>query len=134
MRLGDLDALKEEVGSWGMNDYEPSDFIDAIDAAPTVENIVIFCENADEKTVEELKAELEQVLEQVRRPEGECKTCRHCDPEMEFAKWVTKMIFDNGVEDFDFELFSELACRKLEKLGLVKKTESEWIILRGEEE
>lgn len=37
MRLGDLDALKEEISSWGMNDYEPSDFIDAIDAAPTVE-------------------------------------------------------------------------------------------------
>lgn len=36
MRLGDLDALKAEISSWGMNDYEPSDFIDAIDAAPTV--------------------------------------------------------------------------------------------------
>ena len=49
------------------------------------------------------------------------------ESDIEFAKWVTKMIFDNGVEDFDFELFSELACRKLEKLGLVKKTESRWI-------
>ena len=38
-RLGDLDALREEVSSWGMNDYEPSDFIDAIDDAPTVESI-----------------------------------------------------------------------------------------------
>ena len=37
MRLGDLDALKEEIGSWGMNDYEPSDFIDAIDNAQTVD-------------------------------------------------------------------------------------------------
>lgn len=55
------------------------------------------------------------------------------EPDMEFAKWVTKMIFDNEVEDFDFEMFSELACRKLEKIGLVKKTESEWI-KRGCEE
>ena len=46
--------------------------------------------------------------------------------DMEFAKWVTKMIFDNQVEDFDFEMFSELACRKLKKMGLVEKTESEW--------
>lgn len=35
-RLGDLDALREEVSSWGMNDYEPSDFIDAIDQADTI--------------------------------------------------------------------------------------------------
>ncbi len=35
-KLGDLDALREEVSSWGMNDYEPSDFIDAIDQADTI--------------------------------------------------------------------------------------------------
>lgn len=53
-------------------------------------------------------------------------------PDVEFAKWVTKMIFDNNtIKDFDFELFSELACRKLEKLGLVEKTDSEWIMKGG---
>lgn len=35
-RLGDLDALREEVSSWGMNDYEPSDFTDEIDRTPTI--------------------------------------------------------------------------------------------------
>ena len=35
-RIGDLDALREEVSSWGMNDYEPLDFIDAIDDAQTI--------------------------------------------------------------------------------------------------
>lgn len=35
-RLGDLDALREEVSSWGMNDYEPSDFTDTIDQADTI--------------------------------------------------------------------------------------------------
>lgn len=35
-RIGDLDALRREVSSWGMNDYEPSDFIDAIDQADTI--------------------------------------------------------------------------------------------------
>ena len=38
-RMIDADALREEVCSWGMNDYEPSDFTDAIDDAPTVEAI-----------------------------------------------------------------------------------------------
>lgn len=55
------------------------------------------------------------------------------EPDLEFAKWVTNMIFDNQVKDFDFEMFSELACRKLEKMGLVKKTESEWIKKGGAE-
>lgn len=54
MRLIDADALREEICSWGMNDYEPSDFIDAIDEAPTVEttieNLIITL------SVEELKA------------------------------------------------------------------------------
>jgi hypothetical protein len=35
-KLGDLDALREEVSSWGMNDYEPSDFTDAIDQVDTI--------------------------------------------------------------------------------------------------
>ena len=39
MRLIDADVLREEVYSWGMNDYEPSDFTDAIDDSPTVEAI-----------------------------------------------------------------------------------------------
>ena len=38
-RLIDADVLREEVYLWGMNDYEPSDFTDAIDDAPTVEAI-----------------------------------------------------------------------------------------------
>lgn len=35
-RLGDLDALRKEISSWGMNDYEPSDFIDEIDIADVI--------------------------------------------------------------------------------------------------
>ena len=35
-RLIDADALYKEVASWGMNDYEPSDFLDEIDRAPTI--------------------------------------------------------------------------------------------------
>lgn len=38
-RLIDADVLRKEVDLWGMNDYEPSDFTDAIDDVPTVEAI-----------------------------------------------------------------------------------------------
>lgn len=35
-RLIDADALFDEVSSWGMNDYEPSDFTDEIDRTKTI--------------------------------------------------------------------------------------------------
>jgi len=34
--LIDGDALRKEILSWGMNDYEPSDFIDEIDMADVI--------------------------------------------------------------------------------------------------
>lgn len=37
MRLGDLDALRDEVDTWGCNDYDKYDFLEAIDNAPTVD-------------------------------------------------------------------------------------------------
>jgi len=46
-RIGDLDALREEVSSWGMNDYEPSDFTDAIDQA----DAIIEADKESEETV-----------------------------------------------------------------------------------
>lgn len=35
-RLGDLDALRKEVSSWGMDDYEPLDFTNEIDWTDTI--------------------------------------------------------------------------------------------------
>lgn len=58
-RLIDSDVLREEVYSWGMNDYEPSDFTDAIDDAPTVEAIP----KADYEN--RLKADMVAILEEI---------------------------------------------------------------------
>lgn len=44
----------------------------------------------------------------------------------EFAEFVAKEVCTENFKE-DADCFAELACRKLEKLGLVKKTESEWI-------
>lgn len=59
-----------------------------LDDAPTVENITIFCENADEKAVADLKAELQNVIKerqkggewilQYRNLNGEYYTCSQC--------------------------------------------------------
>lgn len=43
--------------------------VNAIDNAPTVPQINVFCENADEKAIEDMKAELQSVID--ARPEGE---------------------------------------------------------------
>lgn len=37
MRRIDADALRNEVDTWGCNDYDKYDFLEAIDNAPTVE-------------------------------------------------------------------------------------------------
>ena len=54
MRLGDLDALKNEVDTWGCNDYDKYDFLEAIDNAPTVEpcyqtTSCLDCDNYDKE-------------------------------------------------------------------------------------
>lgn len=57
-RIGDLDALRKEVSSWGMNDYEPSDFIDAIDQADTIIE-------ADREQGEKMKEEKPYIVETI---------------------------------------------------------------------
>lgn len=37
MRLIDADALENEVDTWGCNDYDKFDFLEAINKAPTIE-------------------------------------------------------------------------------------------------
>ena len=44
--------------------------------------------------------------------------------DFDFVNWVAKEIFR---ENFDADVFIELACRKLCKLGIVKKRNGEWV-------
>ena len=43
----------------------------------------------------------------------------------DFAEWVTSEIFDEGWDN-NKDAFAEIACRKLEKLGLVKANGKLW--------
>jgi hypothetical protein len=70
-RMIDADVLREEVYSWGMNDYEPSDFTDAIDDAPTVEAIP----KADYET--RLKADMVDMLEDLKKEMNPIKECEY---------------------------------------------------------
>ena len=42
-----------------------------------------------------------------------------------FAEWVATEIFDDDWE-YNKDAFGELACRKLEKLGIVRAKGDEW--------
>ena len=44
---------------------------------------------------------------------------------LSFAKWVANEIFEISGE-WDTESFKEIACRKLNKLGIVDKVDNEW--------
>ena len=68
-RLIDADVLREEVYSWGMNDYEPSDFADAIDDAPTVEAIPkADYENRLKADIKAILVELQLEIEELDTP------------------------------------------------------------------
>ena len=69
MRLIDADELKKYAIPCKIHNGALTDMcvpLYQIDNALTVPQVTVFAENADEKTVEELKAELEQVINEAR--------------------------------------------------------------------
>lgn len=42
---------------------------------------------------------------------------------LEMAEWVASEIFD---EDFDFDFFAEIVCRKLHSMGIIGKSGRNW--------
>ena len=68
--------------------------------------------------------------------------CRECgakygkllkqEPKTEqFAKWVASEIFDEW--EYNKDTFAEIACRKLEKLGIVRAKGDEWELVEPQE-
>ena len=54
-------------------------------------------------------------------------------PKMEqFAKWVAAEIFDDMWE-YNKDSFAKIACRKLEKLGIVRAKDDEWELVEPQE-
>ena len=102
---GDLisrEALKEQINA---TDFDFGDYYDnteeirkrvceVIDNAPPVPQVTVFAENADEKAIEDMKAELQNAIES--RPQGEWinehydggfwyHTCNKCKSELEIT-------------------------------------------------
>ena len=50
----------------------------------------------------------------------------------DFAVWVAKEIFDDAWE-YNKDTFAEIACRKLNKLGIVKAKGDEWELIEPQE-
>lgn len=45
---------------------------------------------------------------------------------IDFANWVAKEIMNENFEE-DADVFIEVACRKLYKLGIIKKEDNRWV-------
>ena len=62
MRPIDADALRSELESWGMNDYDPFDFIEELDDAPTVD--VLTRQQADiiRQALPDLKKDIDEII------------------------------------------------------------------------
>lgn len=50
-----------------------------------------------------------------------------------FAEWVADEIFSPYWE-FNYDAFAEVACRKLAMLGIVKKDDDKWVLVKGDED
>lgn len=50
----------------------------------------------------------------------------------QFAEWVAREIFDDMWE-YNKDAFAEIACRKLEKLGIVRAKGNEWELIESQE-
>ena len=73
MRLIDADILRKKIftNTYSVaileNEYTVlNDVLHLIDTAPTVENITVFSEGADEETLEDIKKELTKVLDKLK--------------------------------------------------------------------
>jgi hypothetical protein len=66
MRLIDADELKECFRWSEVCRLSISEINNIIDNAPTVENITVFSEGADEETLEDIKKELKKVLDKLK--------------------------------------------------------------------
>ena len=51
----------------------------------------------------------------------------------DFAKWVASWIFDPQFEEGGQGAFIELACRRLNKLGIVGKSDDKWLFLKEDD-
>lgn len=50
----------------------------------------------------------------------------------QFAKWVATEIFDDNWE-YNKDAFAEIACRKLNKLGIVASKDDVWTLKESED-
>lgn len=67
--LIDREALKNEIDTWGCNDYDKYDFIDAIDNAPTA--------SPKEICIANIHFDEEKLREIVDNAIIRCKDCKH---------------------------------------------------------
>lgn len=87
MRLGDLDALRDEVDTWGCNDYDKYDFLEALDNAPTVElDEVTELGREITNIIKDIMPQILEIAKNNIRPQGEwklhgmiyyCSVCGH---------------------------------------------------------
>ena len=52
---------------------------------------------------------------------------------LKFAQWVADEIMDEELWELNYGAFSEIACRKLEKLGIVKSNNGYWELVEPQE-
>ena len=105
----DLKLAIREMPDWCGDDAYYSGVNDVsrlIDNAPTVPQVTVFAENADEKAIEDMKAELQSVIADLKaelqnviesRPQGKCEKCDFRKFSEQFIDSVVDVMTNNGI-------------------------------------
>lgn len=96
------------------------------------EEFKIFLEGAALDDVDILEEKMKENAELRKVVEANRMAIKALEQEpYDFAKWVAREIFDDEWE-YNKDAFAEIACRKLEKLGIVEANGDEWELVELE--
>lgn len=144
------DVVSREMALEKMADYVASGYTDSAEDFEEYSRIICQLPSVTQKPIEcedvvsrqavldtEYQVKIINDIEYVMLSEVQMKmrklpSVRPQEPKTgQFAKWVAREIFDDMWE-YNKDAFAELACRKLEKLGIVKANGDVWELVEQE--
>lgn len=91
------EALRNEVDSWGCNDYDKYDFLEAIDNAPAVDTFTF----DDMKTGLDVGYSWGYSTGKCQRPQGDCEKCDYRKFTETFIDGIVDLMSKNGITSIE---------------------------------
>lgn len=128
MAIEQKSKYRKEAKRWknkALKEKHCKDCISREEAIKQIQRYGVGCFDADDFSVETATRFVISKLNELDSVESDEKY-------KEFVKWVAEEIFDEDFDDyFDNYYFFQTACRKLEKFGIVKLIDGNWVLVES---